>query len=417
MTQTGLKGRERAFDRLCHRLVGSGRLSVRYPSGAVREYGDGSGDAARFHIRRPQALVRIALNPEFALGEAWMEGDITLEHGDLGDALTQLLKAGGAGRAGGMAGWLRALRRLRRRLDQFNPAGRARRNVAHHYDLDDGLFDLVLDADKQYSCAYFEHEGMGLEAAQAAKKNHIAGKLCLQDGQRVLDIGCGWGGMALTLARQANVSVLGVTLSQRQLDVARQRAEAAGLSGRVRFELVDYRALEGRFDRIVSVGMFEHVGIDHYREFFETVRGRLAPGGIALIHSIGRMDGPGYTNPWLAKYIFPGGYIPALSETLPHVERAGLLTGDIEVLRLHYARTLQAWRRRSQASRERIEALYDRRFFRMWEFYLASSEAAFRSGQMMVFQLQLLADLEAAPLTRDYMYTPAARQAEDRRAA
>jgi len=247
---------------------------------------------------------------------------------------------------------------------------------------------------------------MTLEDAQAAKKRHIAMKLLLGKGMRVLDIGCGWGGMALSLARTANVSVLGVTLSQRQLTVARQRAAEQGLSDRVDFHLADYRTLSGTYDRIVSVGMFEHVGVSHYQTFFDKVHDLLKADGIALIHSIGRKDRPGATNPWIAKYIFPGGYIPALSEVLPAVEASGLWLSDIEILRLHYADTLAAWRKRFVENRERAASLYDDRFCRMWEFYLAGSEAAFRVGGTMVFQAQLLKSVGAAPITRSYMFDP-----------
>ena len=291
-----------------------------------------------------------------------------------------------------------------RRVAQYNPAGRSRRNVAHHYDLNGRLYSLFLDRDRQYSCAYFPHGDETLEAAQAAKKRHIAAKLCLnRPDLRVLDIGCGWGGMALTLARDFGAQVTGITLSQEQLTEARARAEAEGLQHRVRFEMLDYRSIRESFDRIVSVGMFEHVGIGHYRAFFDTVAGCLAPDGVALIHAIGRSDGPGSTNAWMRKYIFPGGYSPALSEVLPGVERSGLMATDIEILRLHYAETLRNWRRRFAANRDAITALYDERFCRMFEFYLAGSEITFRRSGHMVWQLQLAHQHGAVPLTRDYI--------------
>jgi cyclopropane-fatty-acyl-phospholipid synthase len=276
--------------------------------------------------------------------------------------------------------------------------------VAHHYDLDGRLYDLFLDADRQYSCAYFETPSETLESAQAAKKRHIAAKLHLhRPGLEVLDIGCGWGGMALTLARDYGARVTGITLSAEQLGVARQRAAAAGLSDQVRFELMDYRAWSAPVDRVVSVGMFEHVGVNHYANFFRRIRRMLRADGVALVHAIGRADGPGVTNPFLAKYIFPGGYLPALSEVLPAVERSGLWTTDLEVLRLHYALTLRHWRERFAAHRERIAAVYDERFCRMFEFYLAGSEVAFRRADHMVWQLQLCAAVDTLPITRDYM--------------
>jgi cyclopropane-fatty-acyl-phospholipid synthase len=289
-------------------------------------------------------------------------------------------------------------------LRQFNPRPRARRNVEHHYDLDSGLYELFLDSDRQYSCAYFEQGEMSLEEAQAAKKRHLAAKLNLRDGLKVLDIGSGWGGLGLYLAKSAHVDVTGVTLSEEQLKSSQERARAEGLAKAVTFELCDYREVQGQFDRIVSVGMFEHVGVVHYRSFFEKIRELLSPNGVALIHSIGRFDGPASTNPFIDKYIFPGGYIPALSEVLPEVEHAGLLVADVEILRLHYAMTLRHWRQRFRASWHTAVELYGERFCRMWEFYLAGSETGFRYQNLMVFQLQLTKDQAALPLTRDYFH-------------
>jgi cyclopropane-fatty-acyl-phospholipid synthase len=289
-------------------------------------------------------------------------------------------------------------------FQQYNPLHAARENVAHHYDLSDTLYDLFLDIDRQYSCAYFTRPDVTLETAQADKKRHIAAKLLLRPGQKVLDIGCGWGGLALYLARECGVQVTGLTLSSEQLKVAERRAAAAGLADRVRFHLRDYRTETGRYDRIVSVGMFEHVGVVHYPAFFRKLDELLSPDGVALLHSIGRMDGPGATNPWIRKYIFPGGYSPAMSEVLPEVEKVGLWITDIEVLRLHYAETLRHWRQRFLANRERIKNLYDERFCRMWEFYLAGSEVAFRHQGHIVFQMQIAKRVDAVPLTRDYMF-------------
>jgi cyclopropane-fatty-acyl-phospholipid synthase len=298
---------------------------------------------------------------------------------------------------------LRPFKSILRRIYQYNPAGRSQRNVAHHYDLSRRLYELFLDADEQYSCAYFPDTNMTIEAAQEAKKRHIASKLLLKPGMKVLDIGSGWGGLAFTLAETAGVDVTGLTLSREQLAVANERARAKGIADRVRFHLRDYRAETGTYDRIVSVGMFEHVGINHYEEFFATVNRLLAPDGVMLLHAIGRLNGPGQTNSWIRKYIFPGGYAPALSEVLPVVERSGLLTTDVEILRMHYAITINRWQERFTANRAEIAQLYDERFCRMWEFYLAGAEMDFRYLKAMVFQLQLGKSMGAVPLVRDYM--------------
>jgi cyclopropane-fatty-acyl-phospholipid synthase len=316
-------------------------------------------------------------------------------------------------RAGDIVGrWLRLFR-------QYNPLWKSRQNVAHHYDLSDTLYNLFLDTDRQYSCAYFNDPGDPLEEAQANKKRHLASKLRLERGQKVLDIGSGWGGLALYLAQEADVEVTGITLSVEQLRVAERRAQAMGLSDRVKFELIDYRELIGRrFDRIVSVGMFEHVGVVQYPAFFRKVKELLTDNGIALVHSIGRADGPGFTNPWMRKYIFPGGYSPAISEVVPVVEKTGLWITDIEVLRLHYAETLKNWRARFLAHRDRVKAIYDERFCRMWEFYLAGSEVAFRYQGHINFQMQIAQRVDSVPLTRDYMFDweRAHREADDRAA-
>jgi cyclopropane-fatty-acyl-phospholipid synthase len=300
-------------------------------------------------------------------------------------------------------------RYLSRRIRQFNPRPRARRNVAHHYDLDGQLYALFLDADRQYSCAYFETADQSLDDAQLAKKRHLAAKLLVSPERRVLDVGCGWGGLALYLGELCDARVTGITLSEHQLALARVRAAEKGLSDKVEFHLRDYRDVAGKFDRIVSVGMFEHVGVGFYDRFFQKCAALLDDDGVMLLHSIGRSEGPGITNPWIAKYIFPGGYIPALSEVLPAVERAGLLVTDIEILRLHYAETLKAWRERFLAHREQAERLYDQRFTRMWEFYLAASEMAFREQAMMVFQLQVTKRQGIVPMTRDYIAREEAR--------
>jgi cyclopropane-fatty-acyl-phospholipid synthase len=298
-------------------------------------------------------------------------------------------------------GWRKAMRRF----SQYNPASRSKAHVAHHYDLSSRLYDLFLDKDRQYSCAYFNDPGDTLEEAQIAKKRHIAAKLYLAEQDlSVLDIGCGWGGLALDIARDTGAKVKGVTLSEEQIAVARDRAKKAGLAERCRFDLIDYRLIEGQFDRVVSVGMFEHVGVPYYDAFFAKVRDLMKDDGVALLHTIGRSDGPGATNPWIAKYIFPGGYTPSLSEILPAIEKSGLMVADVEILRLHYAETLKEWRRRFNANRAEISRIYDERFCRMWEFYLAGSEMGFRREGLVNFQIQLVKRVETLPITRDYMY-------------
>jgi cyclopropane-fatty-acyl-phospholipid synthase len=294
---------------------------------------------------------------------------------------------------------------------QFNPSGRAQRNVAHHYDINGAIYDLFLDRDRQYSCGYFT-QGASLEEAQLAKKRHLAAKLAISPGQRVLDIGSGWGGLGIYLAKVANCDVTGVTLSSEQLKISRERAQREGLSRAVRFEFQDYRKVEGSFDRVVSVGMFEHVGVNHYATYFRKVRDLLTDEGVAVIHTIGRSEPPTVTNPFIAKYVFPGGYIPALSEVSAAVERSGLIITDIEVLRLHYAETLRAWRERFIANWDRAAGILDERFCRMWEFYLAGSETAFRYQNLVIFQLQLAKRISALPTTRDYMHTDEHRFAE-----
>jgi len=333
-----------------------------------------------------------------------MDGTLTIEHGSLADFL-QICAAGLDALEEGSLGVIRRYTdHSFRRLQQYNPIGRSRANVAHHYDLSDELYELFLDSDRQYSCAYFRTGTETLEQAQLEKKRHIAAKLLLKPGMKVLDIGSGWGGLALHLAQLFNVNVTGVTLSNEQLKVSRSRVAEAGLSGQVGFRLRDYRKESGIYDRIVSVGMFEHVGVTHYAEFFAKMKRLLAPGGVALLHAIGRMEPPGTTNAWLRKYIFPGGYCPALSEVVAAIERSGLWITDIEILRLHYADTLREWARRFRENRERARELYDERFCRMWEFYLAACEMAFRSSRMMVFQIQIARQQNAVPLTRDYIF-------------
>jgi cyclopropane-fatty-acyl-phospholipid synthase len=382
------------------RVIHKGALSVRLPSGETIEAGDGSGPPIAVAVTRRAWALRLALYPSMALGEAYMDGGLIMEQGsihDLVDLIGRNAEHRPLKRTGAFARWW-----LDRRL-QANARLAARRNVAHHYDLSVDFYRRFLDPDLQYSCAYFARPDMSLEEAQAAKKQHIAAKLLLKPGQTVLDIGCGWGGLGLSLARAAEVQVDGITLSTEQLAMARWRAESGGLAERARFSLTDYRDVEGPYDRIVSVGMFEHVGRPNYQTYFDQIARLLKDDGVALVHAIGRAEGPALNQPWVEKYIFPGGYIPALSEVLPHVERAGLMVADIEILRLHYAETLRCWRERFAARRAEIEAMYDARFCRMWEFYLSISELAFRYRGHFVFQLQLAKRVDAAPITRDYM--------------
>ena len=386
------------------RIVTSGSLTLIDATGCAHRFGDGAGPEIAARISDPRTEWRLLANPTLALGEAYMDGRVVMERGTVYDLLEVVLSNLESKPWPAWASALLQARVLTRRLRQYNPAPRAKKNVAHHYDLDSGLYDLFLDDDRQYSCAYFEEPDLTLEEAQLAKKRHLAAKLDLRDGMTVLDIGCGWGGLALYLAKTAHVDVTGITLSEQQLKVARERAAAEGLSRAVNFELVDYRKLEGRFDRIVSVGMFEHVGVNHYLDFFDRVRDLLKPDGVAVIHSIGRFDGPTATNPFIAKYIFPGGYIPALSEVFPAVEEKGLLVTDVEILRLHYAMTLRHWRRRFRGAWHTAVERYGERFCRMWEFYLAGSETGFRYENLMVFQLQLAREQMALPLTRDYVF-------------
>ncbi|MBK45616.1 MAG: SAM-dependent methyltransferase [Roseovarius sp.] len=393
-----------AFDRMLRHLFREGRLHVTFPDGARRSYGPGGGPEIAVALRDPSLPRRIVLSPDLGVGEGYMDGTLTIGDDDLYGFLS--LAIANIARQGQPAFRrpLEALRWLKRRWDQFNPVPRARANVAHHYDLSGELYDLFLDADRNYSCAYFARPDMTLEEAQEAKKRHIAKKLLIEPGMTVLDIGSGWGGLGLTLARDFGAEVTGVTLSREQHAMANTRAREAGLSDKVRFELMDYRDVTGTFDRIVSVGMFEHVGVPHYDTYFATVERLLKPDGIALIHFIGRAGPPGATSPWITKYIFPGGYCPAMSEAVAAIERHRLVTTDVEVWRLHYAETLREWRRRFEANIERARALYDDRFCRMWRYYLIASELTFRLSDQVVFQFQMSPKQDAVPLTRDYLY-------------
>ena len=395
------------LEKLLGGFVRKGSLRITAAGGRTFTVGDGTGKPVAIRLLTQRAELSILLDPELRLGEAYMDGILVMEEGSIGDLIAIALSQHSQVPRWARPQWL--IRYLARRWHQLNPPIRARENVAHHYDLDGRLYALFLDSDRQYSCAYFEAPDMSLDDAQLAKKRHIASKLLVAPGQKVLDIGSGWGGLGLYLAEMCGAHVEGVTLSEEQLTLSRARAEEKGLNGIANFRLEDYRAVKGTFDRIVSVGMFEHVGVGNYDAFFRKCAELVADDGVILLHSIGRPEGRSYTNPWTAKYIFPGGYIPALSEVLPAIERSGLLVTDIEILRLHYADTLKAWRERFLARREEVERIYDARFCRMWEFYLASSEMAFRVNGMMVFQIQLTKRQDVVPLTRDYIAREEAR--------
>jgi cyclopropane-fatty-acyl-phospholipid synthase len=385
------------------RLIRVGALTVVDAYGRIHRFAGAPGPSATVRLHDPALHHRLPLNPYLAVGEAYMDGTLTVEDGTIYDALDLACRNGATLDNYLFTRLQTVLNSLLTAFHTYNPIGRAQRNVAHHYDLSGALYDLFLDADRQYSCAYFATDNDSLEVAQDNKKLHLASKLLLKPGQKVLDIGSGWGGLALYLTRLAGVDVTGVTLSVEQQKAAEARARAAGLGDRVRFHLRDYRQEPGKYDRVVSVGMFEHVGVGHYREFFTKVRDLLTEDGVMLLHSIGRAGRPEATNPWIRKYIFPGGYTPALSEVLSAVEKVGLWVTDIEILRLHYASTLREWRRRFEANRDKVRALYDERFCRMWEFYLAGSELSFRYLGNMVFQMQLSRRVDAVPLKRDYI--------------
>ena len=392
---------DRLLCRFLSHFIRRGTMVFTTASGERFTCGDGTGEPVFARFLTADAERRVLLNPELALGEIYMEGKFVVENGGIADALAILMDQPDA-----LPHWAKPhwwMRFLVRRLRQFNPRRRSRSNVAHHYDLDERLYALFLDADRQYSCAYFEAPEASLDDAQLAKKRHLAAKLLIRRGDRLLDIGSGWGGLGLYLAEMTGAEVTGITLSNEQLQASNARAAERNLADSARFLLQDYRDVTGPFNRIVSVGMFEHVGVDHYDTFFRRCAELLTDDGVMVLHSIGRSTGPDATSPWIAKYIFPGGYIPALSEVFPAIERAGLLVCDIEILRLHYAETLKAWRERFMARREEAVQLYDERFARMWEFYLAVSEMAFRKQGMMNFQLQLARRQGVVPMTRDYI--------------
>ena len=399
-------------------MIRIGRCDLIDAAGQHHIFGGTPGPAVTVRLHDKSLYRKLLLNPRLSVGEAYMDGTLTIENGGLYDLMELLTRNDVAMLDHPFWRFVNRATRLTKRLHQYNPVSRARRNVAHHYDLSDELYNLFLDRDRQYSCAYFLSPDDDIDTAQLNKRRHIAAKLLLRPGMKVLDIGCGWGGLALYLASECGADVTGLTLSTEQLKVAQRRAAQAGLSDRVRFVLRDYREETAQYDRIVSVGMFEHVGVGQYPAFFDQLNRLLKPEGVALLHSIGRSDGPGTTNPWLRKYIFPGGYSPAISEVVPVIEQRRLLITDIEVLRLHYAETLKAWRRRFLQQRDKVLKLYDERFCRMWEMYLVGSEIAFRHGGHIVMQIQMAKAVDSVPLTRDYLFEweRAHREADDRAA-
>jgi len=361
------------------------------------------GPDVTMRLTDPTLYRSLFFNPELAAGEAYMDGRMSFEDSTLRDFLTLFSVNRLSLGSYPLQKALRTVSRGMKRFQQANPVGKAQKNVSHHYDIGNDFYGLFLDRGMQYSCAYFTSDDDTLEQAQQNKLRLIAAKLDLKPGQKVLDIGCGWGDMALYLARMADVKVLGVTLSKEQCKLANEKAKALGLADRVRFELRDYRDLTERFDRIVSVGMFEHVGVHHYDEFFAKVNALLSDTGVMLLHSIGHMSPPGTASPWLRKYIFPGAYSPALSEVFTAVEQNSLWVTDLEFLRLHYAKTLAHWDSRFQANRAKVAEMYDERFCRMWEFYLISAEMMFRTGSQLVFHMQLAKTRDAVPIVRDYI--------------
>jgi cyclopropane-fatty-acyl-phospholipid synthase len=387
------------------RVIVRGELTIIDPSGATHRYGTADPELkpVTVRVRDSKVAFQIARDPALGTAEAWMDDRIVLEQGEIID-LVMLIRRNLRWEERNRSGsFLKKGGKFRHRLEMLNWKSRSKRNVVHHYDIGNELYRLFLDPDMQYSCAYFTDPSNSIEQAQLDKKAHIASKLLLKPGQRVLDVGCGWGGLALYLNRVADVDVLGVTLSKEQLAVARQRAEEAGVSDRVKFELMDYRDVEGTFDRIVSIGMFEHLGPPYFRTFFRKCRDLLKPDGAMLVHTMGRMGRPGTTDKFMIKYIFPGGYLPALSEIVGASERERLIMSDCESLRMHYTYTLRAWYERFKANEAEVVRLFDRRLYRLYSFYLAASMTMFTDGVMVVYQLQYLRSRYAAPYLRDYM--------------
>ena len=400
---------DRLLDRMLGHLISVGTLDLVWPDGRRDRYGSGEAPRGEMRITDPALVRRLCTRPVLALGEGYTDGALEIDDDQLFDVLTVLARNE---RLGGMPTWFKGYNRMRAKVGRWmqrNTPLRSKRNVAHHYDISDDLYRLFLDSDMQYSCAYFRDPEMTLEEAQAAKKAHIAAKLRLRPGLKVLDIGCGWGGMALTLARDHGVRVTGVTLSENQLATARRRARAEGLDGMTDFRLLDYRKLDEQFDRIVSVGMLEHVGLPQFPTYFRKVNELLDEDGLALIHTIGLSAPPRATSEWISRHVFPGGYVPSLSDLAPPIENARLWLTDVEILRGHYGPTLHHWRERFEAQVDRVQKMHGEQFVRLWRFYLTTCEMAFEEQHQAVFQFQLSKKQYAAPRTRDYLYTPPAR--------
>ncbi len=392
------------FRSVSERIIRKGTLKVVFPDNSSFEVGDSTGSPVTIRIHASNVVRKCVLNGELAFGEAYMNETMTVDGDDIYGFLDLVTRNLEGAEDVLYRQILYRFRILTRYLTQFNPISRAHRNVAHHYDLSNDFYSQFLDQDWQYSCAYFPRPDMTLEEAQAAKKRHIAGKLLLEPGMKVLDIGCGWGGMGLTLADDHGALVEGITLSTEQQALAMSRVRERNLEDRADFRICDYRKVEGQFDRIVSVGMFEHVGTPHYRRFFRDMRRLLNRDGVALLHTIGRLDVPGTTNPWIQKYIFPGGYVPALSEVMTAIEKEGLSVTDIEIWQLHYAETLRCWRRRFENNLDAVKEMFDDRFCRMWRYYLAACEVTFRNRTQVVFQIQITRNKNLLPASRKYMY-------------
>ncbi len=394
---------EKALRSFFSRCVKKGRLRVTFATGAAETYGDGEGDEVAVRYATPAAERDFVVDPAMKFGEAYMDGSFIVEKGNIYDFIV-ILKQNAFRRHLSRWAILPTLGRLAMaRLRDWTGQDPEKRNIAHHYDLDGKLYELFLDEDWQYTCAYYEHESQSLEDAQLAKKRHVTAKLMAEPGQRVLEMGCGWGGLGLYIAEMTGAHVTGVTLSEEQVAIAKQRAKARGLADKTEFRLQNYRDASGMFDRIISIGMLEHVGRKNYASMFAQAYEMLDKHGVMVVHAIGRPKVMRHPNPWIEKYIFPGGYIPAVSEVVPAIEQAGFLIKDLELLPMHYARTCRAWRERFVANWDRAAALYDERFCRMWELYLALSESAFRHDRLMIFQFQLAKHQDAVPYTRDYL--------------
>jgi cyclopropane-fatty-acyl-phospholipid synthase len=388
-----------------NRLIKKGTLSIVRTDGSTLEFGGGPGSEVTMRLHDKNLLSKLAQDFTLHLGEAYMDGRFTIDPPCNLYDLMELFAVNY--HEAPIMPWdfiSELISPITRHIQQTNSRASSRRNVAHHYDISADFFKLILDKDMQYSCAYFKDPSNDLDTAQLDKRRLIASKLLLKPGMKVLDIGCGYGGLAIYLAKTFGVEVTGITLSEEQFAVAKARARQEGLSHKVNFRIQDYREEKGQYDRIVSVGMFEHVGPQHYREFFKRMKSLLTKDGVALLHYIGRMDIPGEGDNWILKYIFPGGYVPAFSEVMPKIEKSGLWVTDIEILRMHYAYTLMAWRANFERNRDIILKMYDERFCRMWEYFLIGAEFQFRYGRMVIFQLQITRDLDAVPLTRDYMF-------------